>query len=92
MCCQLAHDSYHTLVNARIVLADGTVIDTVDKSTREAFAETRRDLLTQVDELARRTRANALLAKRIREKFQIRNTSGYSINALIDFEDPIDIL
>ncbi len=92
MCCQLAHDSYHTLVNARIVLADGTVIDTVDKSTREAFAETHRDLLTQVDELARRTRANALLAKRIREKFQIRNTSGYSINALIDFEDPIDIL
>src|SRR5690606_22007581 len=28
----------------------------------------------------------------IREKYRIKNTVGYSINALVDFHDPIDIL
>jgi D-lactate dehydrogenase len=39
------------------------------------------------------TRApTAALAERIRHKFKIKNTTGYSLNALVDFEDPIDIL
>ena len=29
---------------------------------------------------------------RIRHKFRIKNTTGYSLNALVDFTDPIDIL
>lgn len=29
---------------------------------------------------------------RIRHKYRLKNTTGYSINALVDFEDPIDIL
>ena len=29
---------------------------------------------------------------RIRHKFRIKNTTGYSLNALVDFEDPIDVL
>jgi D-lactate dehydrogenase len=32
------------------------------------------------------------LAARIRHKYKIKNTTGYSLNALIDYEDPIDIL
>jgi FAD/FMN-containing dehydrogenase len=32
------------------------------------------------------------LAERIRHKFKIKNTTGYSLNALVDYEDPIDIL
>ena len=38
------------------------------------------------------TRANATLAERIRHKFKIKNTTGYSLNALVDYEHPIDIL
>ncbi|MFQ6021897.1 MAG: FAD-binding and (Fe-S)-binding domain-containing protein [Acidiferrobacterales bacterium] len=92
MCCVLAQNSYNTLVSARTVLADGTVLDTGDKASRQAFAETHKHLLADIDALARRTRANTKLANRIREKFKIRNTTGYSINALLDFQDPIDIL
>jgi D-lactate dehydrogenase len=40
----------------------------------------------------RDTRDNAKLAERIRHKFKIKNTTGYSLNALVDYEDPIDIL
>jgi FAD/FMN-containing dehydrogenase len=49
-------------------------------------------LLGELERLGRDTRANAKLAERIRHKFKIKNTTGYSLNALVDFEDPIDIL
>ena len=37
-------------------------------------------------------RADAVLAERIRHKFRMKNTTGYSLNALVDFDDPIDVL
>jgi D-lactate dehydrogenase len=92
MCCVTAQDSYHTMVSARLILADGTLLDTGDVASRAAFVETHRSILAAIDALARRTRANKPLAERIRKKFQIRNTCGYMLNALIDFDDPIDIL
>ena len=39
-----------------------------------------------------RCKADAALAERIRHKFRIKNTTGYSLNALLDYDDPIDIL
>ena len=42
--------------------------------------------------LGEATRADEALAARIRHKYKIKNTTGYSLNALVDFEDPIDIL
>ncbi|HLO75276.1 MAG TPA: FAD-linked oxidase C-terminal domain-containing protein, partial [Magnetospirillum sp.] len=42
--------------------------------------------------LGHAARANPALAERIRAKFAIKNTTGYSLNALVDFDDPIDIL
>ena len=41
---------------------------------------------------AQAARANEALAARIRHKFRMKNTTGYSLNALVDFTDPIDIL
>ncbi|MFQ5935102.1 MAG: FAD-binding and (Fe-S)-binding domain-containing protein [Acidiferrobacterales bacterium] len=92
MCCVTAQDSYHTLVSARLILADGAVVDTGNAASRSAFQASHRELLGAIDALARHTRANRALANRIRKKFTIRNTCGYSLNALIDFEDPIDIV
>ena len=42
--------------------------------------------------MARATRANETLAARIRHKFRLKNTTGYSLNALVEFEDPVDVL
>ncbi len=39
-----------------------------------------------------RSRADPTLAERIRHKFRMKNTTGYSLNALVDFDDPLDIL
>jgi len=92
MCCGIAQNSYHTLEGLRVVLADGTVLDTRQPASRASFRERKADLVRELDALARRTRADSALAARIRHKFRLKNTTGYSLNALVDFEDPIDIL
>lgn len=92
MCCGTAQNSYHTLAGMRIVLADGTVLDTRDPASRAAFTERRAELAQGLAELGAQTRANATLAQRIRHKFRLKNTTGYSLNALVEFSDPVDIL
>ena len=92
MCCGTAQNSYQTLDGLRIVMADGTVLDTRDAASRAAFLTQKRDLVHDLDALGQATRANEALAARIRHKFRIKNTTGYSLNALVDFTDPIDIL
>ncbi len=92
MCCGTAQNSYQTLQSMRVVLDDGAILDTGDPQSREAFAAKRHDLLTGLSTLARETRGDEALASRIRRKFAIKNTTGYSLNALIDYEDPFDIL
>ncbi len=92
MCCGTAQNSYRTLAGMRLVLADGTVLDTRSADSRARFLDSRRELISRLAELARRTRADEALAARIHHKYRIKNTTGYSLNALIDFEDPIEIL
>ncbi|MCE6982542.1 FAD-binding oxidoreductase, partial [Pseudomonas frederiksbergensis] len=38
------------------------------------------------------TRANSELAAKIRHKYRLKNTTGLSLNALIDYDQPLDIL
>jgi D-lactate dehydrogenase len=92
MCCGTAQNSYKTLAGLRVMLADGTVLDTEDALSRDAFARSHAVLLGELERLGRDTRHNAQLAARIRQKFKIKNTTGYSLNALVDYEDPFDIL
>ncbi len=92
MCCGTAQNSYHTLAGMRVVLADGSVLDTRSAEGRAAFAGSRPGLLRELDTLAREVRGDASLSDRIRHKFRLKNTTGYSLNALVDFEDPVDIL
>ncbi|HEX4882510.1 MAG TPA: FAD-binding and (Fe-S)-binding domain-containing protein [Casimicrobiaceae bacterium] len=92
MCCGTAHNSYRTLAAMRLVLADGTRLDTGDAASRSAFARARPDLVDGLRELRRTVRDDPALAARIRHKYRMKNTTGYSLNALVDFDDPVDIL
>lgn len=92
MCCGTAQNTYHTLAGLRVVLADGTRVDTEDASNVAAFRQSHGPLLEQLATLARETRANTELAAKIRHKYRLKNTTGLSLNALVDFDDPLDIL
>jgi D-lactate dehydrogenase len=92
MCCGTAQNSYHTLAGLRVVLADGTVLDTRDERSRAAFRASKGELVREIGALARAVRDDAVLAARIRHKFRMKNTTGYSLNALVDFADPLDVL
>ena len=92
MCCGTAQNTYHTLAGLRVVLADGTRVDTEDANNVAAFRQSHAPLLDQLATLARETRANPELAAKIRHKYRLKNTTGLSLNALVDFDEPLDIL
>jgi D-lactate dehydrogenase len=92
MCCGTKQNSYHTLEGLRVVLADGTLLDTRDPDSRARFTRDRPALVEGLAKLGRKARDNPALASRIRHKYRMKNTTGYGLNALVDFDDPIDIL
>ncbi len=92
MCCGVAQNSYHTLDSIRVVLHDGTVLDTSSKDSINSFKSTHINLLYKVKELSLKTNNDKELHQLISHKYRLKNTTGYAINSLIDFDDPIDIL
>ncbi|WGG52448.1 FAD-binding and (Fe-S)-binding domain-containing protein [Rugamonas sp. DEMB1] len=92
MCCGTAQNSYQTLAGMRVVLADGTLLDTEDAASVASFRLSHSALLAELAALADATRADPALAARIAHKYKIKNTTGYSLNALLDYRDPVDIL
>jgi D-lactate dehydrogenase len=92
MCCGTAQNSYRTIASMRIIFGDGSVLNTGDPESREEFARTHGELLRRIAELAGRTKSNEPLASRIRGKYKMKNTTGYSLNALVDFDDPVEII
>ena len=92
MCCGTAQNSYHTLAGMRVILADGAVLDTRDAHSRTQFLQTHAELVNGLTNLAAQVQANPVLSDKIRHKFRLKNTTGYSLNALVDFTDPLDML
>ncbi len=92
MCCGTAENSYKTVIGIRIVMADGTILDTRDHKSRSEFAASHVGLISDIDNLAQTAKANTPLADRIRKKYKMKNTTGYSLNALVDYSDPFDII
>lgn len=92
MCCGTAENSYKTMTSMRIIFADGSLLDTNDAESKKQFAETHPKLIRDITEMAATVKANSELAGRISRKFKMKNTTGYSLNALVDFTDPFDII
>ena len=92
MCCGTAENSYKTLGSLRIIFADGTVLDTADPKSKEDFRQTHAELVDGIAAMAASVKANESLANRIAHKYKMKNTTGYSLNALVDFSDPFDVI
>lgn len=92
MCCGVAQNSYQTLKSLRVILSDGTVLDTSDESSVAAFLDSHAHIIEALRGLRSEILADEVLRGRISRKFQIKNTTGYALNALLDFSDPIEAL
>ena len=92
MTCGTAFNSYRTIEGIRIILMDGTVLDTRDEHSKQNFQTTHGNLLAGIAEIAGRAKRNPEIKKRIIKKYDIKNTIGYSVNSLVEYEDPFDIL
>ncbi len=86
MCCGVAENAYHTLAGLRVLLPGGLEVDTCCKDAGVRLAESAPELAAGLLELRGHILGNAALAKRIRAKYLRKNTTGYSLNAFVDFD------
>jgi D-lactate dehydrogenase len=91
MCCGVQYNAYHTLRHLRFMLPDGQTFDTRQSGDYERFEREAADLAAGLRRLRAEVLANKDLHERIRSKYQQKNTTGYSLNALVDYEHPLDI-
>jgi D-lactate dehydrogenase len=92
MCCGTAQNSYKTIAGIRVIFADGTILDTRDEENKAEFRKSHSKLIADIENLAKSASENTLLSEKIRNKYKMKNTTGYSLNALIDFKDAFDII
>ncbi len=92
MCCGTEENSYRTLHSIAFLLPNGFSLDSGMPNAAEIFENEQPHLAQGLLDLRRRLLADAALAQRVRQKYQMKNTNGYALNALLDYEKPLDIL
>ncbi len=92
MCCGTSQNSYKTLSSMRIIFANGDVLDTNDPKNVSDFVERNSALIKSVITLRDKINSDVLLRDKIIRKYKIKNTTGYSLNAFVDYKDPIEII
>jgi D-lactate dehydrogenase len=91
MRCGIVADSYSTVRSLTFVLPSGTVIDTAALDAGERFDRAEPQLSSGLAEMRDEIRADAELSERIRNKFRIKNTTGYRLCAFLDADEPVEI-
>jgi len=91
MCCGTSDNAYQTVSDMVFILADGTRVDTADEASVASFRITHHGLLEELSLMANQLKGSNLAAT-IDKKYRIKNTTGYSLNALVDYSDGLDIL
>ncbi|MCG7427188.1 FAD-binding oxidoreductase [Helcobacillus sp. ACRRO] len=92
MACGTEQNTYRTLESMRLVLPTGTLIDTADPHADRRLRDQEPDIHDGLLRLRERIRSNPASVAAIQERFALKNTMGYGINAFLDAEHPIDIL
>jgi D-lactate dehydrogenase len=91
MCCGVLQNAYHTLHSMTFLLPSGTEIDTAAPDADAQFREREPRLAQGLLELKRELETNEQLTARIRMKYCMKNTTGYSLNAFLDYSTPVEI-
>jgi len=92
MNCGVHANSDRMMVSARIVLTDGTILDTSDEKSREAFRQSHPEFIKKIEALRDRVRGDEELRARIIKKYSIKNVTGLNLRPLVAYDDPFDII
>ena len=92
MSCGVHANSDQTLLSARIVLADGTILDTGDEASRKAFRASHPEFLKTIEDIRDDILADESLRRRIEYKYSIKNVTGLNLRPLVAYQDPFEIL
>lgn len=92
MCCGTTDNSYKTIEDIKIIFHDGSTLDTADENSKNEFKKTHKDMLEKIKDLSNQIDKNPTLKEKIIKKFQIKNTCGYGLNSLVDFDDEFEII
>jgi len=92
MNCGVHANSDRMMVSARIVLTDGTILDTGNEASKEAFRKRNPEFIAKIEALRDKVRADKELAERIAKKYSIKNVTGLNLRPLIAYDDPFDII
>ena len=92
MNCGVHANSDRMMLSARIVLTDGTVLDTGSDESREEVRRTHADFLRKIELLRDKVRCDEELCARVRNKYSIKNVTGLNLRPLVAYDDPFDII
>lgn len=91
MVCGVKHNAYHTMKHIRFMLANGHTYDTRNPDDYGRFVSEETSLAEGIMVCKTEIESKQELISKIRDKYRIKNTLGYSLNALIDYDHPLDI-
>ena len=92
MNCGVHANSDRMMVSARLILTDGTIVDTGDEQSKSAFRKSHPDFIKRIEDLRDKVRAEKELSDRIRLKYSIKNVTGLNLRPLIAYDDPFEIM
>lgn len=92
MCCGTAKNTYSTIDSMQIVFADGSTLGTANQPSIDKFKNDKKEFIDSLVKIRKEIINDENIVKFIKKKFSIKNTSGYSLNAFLEFEDPIKII
>ncbi|WP_408899724.1 FAD-binding and (Fe-S)-binding domain-containing protein (plasmid) [Nocardioides sp. R1-1] len=92
MSCGIHANAYRTVLSLDLLLPGGTRIETGEPGADDLLRRKEPALYGGLARLRDRTRAEPEDVATIRRLFAIKNTVGYSVNALLDHDRAIDIL
>lgn len=92
MSCGTHENSYRIIQSVRIILPDGTLLDTGCDESKTAFSISHAQLINKICELRDKINGNSTLAERIKRKYSIKNVTGLNLLPFIEFHDPYDII
>ncbi|TKB96385.1 FAD-binding and (Fe-S)-binding domain-containing protein [Pedobacter cryophilus] len=92
MCCGVCKNSYHTVKYIRFILPNGKTYSTEKIADYQRFKQECSVVYHQLQSLQLMVMGNVSIHDKIRKKYLTKNTVGYSVNAFIDFTEPLDIL